>query len=75
MDQQRLFIIKHELLKISVTSFAAETHTADWTVAEGAIENGKVMYVPSRNTNATVSRAEAQYLMPVKTFIKNNTSK
>jgi hypothetical protein len=45
-----LFIFIPEFLKISVdlqTAFAAETRRA-----EGATEQGKVMYVPSRNMNA-----------------------
>jgi hypothetical protein len=49
MDKLRVFIHKHELLKISVhlqTAFATETR-----VAEAANERGKVTYVPSRNTN------------------------
>jgi hypothetical protein len=49
----KLFIFKHEFLKISAylrTVFAAETH-----LAEGATERGKVTYAPSRSTNAECS--------------------
>jgi hypothetical protein len=42
-------------------------------VAEGATERGRVMYVPSRNTDAECFQ-EREYLVPLQTFIKNNLS-
>jgi hypothetical protein len=40
-------------------------------VAEGPTQRGKVMYVSVGTRMPTVLRTEGQYLMPLKTFIKN----
>jgi hypothetical protein len=55
MYQLRLFKLQLDLLKniCRFTDCICSRYTSCWrAVAEGATERGKVMYVPSRNTNA-----------------------
>jgi hypothetical protein len=78
MYQLRLFKLKHELLKIFIylqTTFAADTHLAEgqWLKERLNVVKLRIFRVGTRMT--TVSRTEGQYLMPQKTFIKNNASK
>jgi hypothetical protein len=73
MDQIRLFKLKHDLLTIYLdlqTAFAAE---GQWLK-----EQLKLVKLPTFRVGAripTVSRTAEQYLVPLKTFIKNNASK
>jgi hypothetical protein len=76
--QLRLFIFKREFIKISVdlkTEFGADTHLAEgqWLKAHLNVIKLRMFRVGTRMP--TVSRTDGQYLLPLKTFIKNNTSK
>jgi hypothetical protein len=65
-DQLRLFILKPELLKIYVdlqTALARGTH-----LAGGATKHGEVTYFPGGTRIMTVSRAEGQNLVALKTY-------
>jgi hypothetical protein len=78
MDQLRLFKLKNDLLKLSLnlqTAFAADTHLAEgqWLKEQLNVVKLRMFRVGTRMP--TVSRTERQYLVPLKTFIKNNASK
>jgi hypothetical protein len=78
MDKLRLYEFKHDLLKISVdleTAFTAETHLAEgqWLKEQLNVVKLRMFRVGTRMP--TVSRTEGQCLVPLKIFIKNNTSK
>jgi hypothetical protein len=78
MDQPRLFTFKHELIKISVhlqTAFAAEAHQAGRQWLKEQLNMVKLRMFRVGTRMLTVSRTEARYLMPLKTFIKNYASK
>jgi hypothetical protein len=75
MYQLRLSTLKNDLLKISVhlqTAFAAETHLAEgqWLKEQLNVVKLRMFRVGTRMP--TVFRTEGQYLVPLKTFIKNN---
>jgi hypothetical protein len=77
MLQLRLFKFKHDLLKISVhliISFAADTHLAEgqWLKEQLNVVKLRIFRVGTRMP--AVSMREGQYLVPLKTFIKNNAS-
>jgi hypothetical protein len=78
MDQLRLFRLKHDLLKLSVdlqTALTADTHLAEgqWLKEQLNVVKLRMFRVGTRMP--TVSRAEGQCSVPVKTFIKSNSSK
>jgi hypothetical protein len=78
VDQLRLFKLEHDLLKISLdlqTAFAADAHLAEgqWLKEQLNVVKLRMFRVGARMP--TVSRTEGQYLVPLKTFIKNNGSK
>jgi hypothetical protein len=71
--QLRLFTFKHDLLKVFVDlqiAFAAATHLAEgqWLKEQMNVVKLRLFRMP------TVSRTEGKYLVPLKTFIKNNAS-
>jgi hypothetical protein len=78
MDKLRLFKLKHDLLKISVdlqTAFEADTHLAEgqWLKEQLKVLKLRIFRVGTRMPAG--SRTERQYLVPLKSFIKNNASK
>jgi hypothetical protein len=67
-----------DLLKISVNlqiAFAAETHFAEGYWLKKQLNVVKLRMFPAETGMRTVSRTEEQHLVPLKTFIKNKTSK
>jgi hypothetical protein len=73
-----LFTLKHDLLKVYVhlqTAFAAETHLAEGQWLKEQLNMVKLCMFRVGTRMPTVSRTEGQCLMPLKTFIKSNTSK
>jgi hypothetical protein len=78
MDQLRLFKFKHDLLKISLhlqTAFAADTNLAEGQWLKEQLNMVKLRMFRVGTRMPTLSRAEGHYLVPLKTFIKNNASK
>jgi hypothetical protein len=78
VDHLRVFKLKHDLLKISAdlqTPFAADTHLAEgqWLKKQLKVVKLRMFRVGTRMPS--VSRTEGQYLVPLKTFIKNIASK
>jgi hypothetical protein len=74
----RLFKLKHGLLKISVdlqTALAADTHLAERQWLKEQLNMLKLRMFRLGARMPTVSKTEGQYLVPLKTFIKNNASK
>jgi hypothetical protein len=73
IDQLRLFVFKREFLQISVdlqTALAAETHRAEGQWLEEQLNTAKLRTFSVGTRMPTDSRAEGQYLAPLKTFIK-----
>jgi hypothetical protein len=78
IDLLRLFIFKHDLLKISVdlqTAFAADTHLAEGQCLKEQPNVVELRMFRVGTRMPTLSRTEGQCLAPLKTFIKNNASK
>jgi hypothetical protein len=78
MDQLRPFKLKHDLPKISIdlqTAFAEDTNLAEGQWLKEQLNVVKLHMFRVRTQRPTVSRTERQYLVPPKTFIKNNGSK
>jgi hypothetical protein len=78
MNQLRIFKFKNDLLKISVdlqTAFSADTHLAEGQWLKDQLSVVKLRTFRVGTQMPTVSRAEGQYLVPQKTYIKNNASK
>jgi hypothetical protein len=78
MDPLKLFKLKHDLLKISVglqTAFAPDTHLAEGQWLKEQLNVVKLRMFRVETRMSTVFRTEGQYLVPLKTFIKNNASK
>jgi hypothetical protein len=72
------FYTKNDLLKISVhlqTEFSAETHLAEGQWLKEQLKVVKLRMFQVGTLIPTVSRTEGQYLVPLKTFIKNNSLK
>jgi hypothetical protein len=66
------------ILKISVdlqTAFAADTHLAEGQWLKEQLNVVKLRMFRAGTRMPTVSRAEGQRLVPLKTFIKNSASK
>jgi hypothetical protein len=78
MDQLRLSKLKHGLLKISTdlqTAFTAHTHLAEGQWLKEQLKEVKLRMFRVGTRMPTVSRTAGQYLVQLKTFIKNSASK
>jgi hypothetical protein len=78
MDELRLFKLKYDLLKISLNlhpAFTADTHLAEGQWLKEELNMVKLHMFRVGTRIPTVSRTEGQYLVPLKTFIKNSASK
>jgi hypothetical protein len=78
VDQLSLFKLKNDLLKISIdleTAFAADTHLAEgqWLKEQLNVVKLRMFRVGTRRP--IFSRTVGQYLVSIKTFIKNRASK
>jgi hypothetical protein len=77
VNQLSLFKLKHDLLKISIdlqTALAADTHLAEGQWPKEQLNVVKLRMYRVGTRRPTVTRTEGQYLVPLKTFIKNNAS-
>jgi hypothetical protein len=78
IDHLRLFTLKYDLLKISVdlqTASAAETQLAEGQGLKEQMNVLKLRMFRVGTRMPTVSGTGGQYLVPPKTFLKNNASK
>jgi hypothetical protein len=78
MNQLRIFASRHELLKLSIrfqTAFGAGTHSAEGQCLKEQLNMLTLCMVRFGAAIPTVSRAECQHLVPVKTLIRNQAFK
>jgi hypothetical protein len=78
MDLLRLIAVQHKLLKISAhlqAAFAAETHLTEVQWLKEQLNMVKLRMFRVGTRMPTVSRTEGQYLVPLKTSIKNKALK